>query len=80
MHYACITLSIDGDEPDAAKQVASVRGVSIGGVISELARRGLRVTAESSAGTRNGIRLFPIRPESGTVTPEIITVLLDDTA
>ena len=74
------TLYIADDVLDAAKQVASARGVSIGEVISELARRGLRVTADASAVTRNGSRLFPIRPESGTVTPEIITVLLDDTA
>lgn len=74
------TLSVDDDVLDAAKQVAAARGVSIGEVISELARRGLRAPTDGSAVTRNGIQLFPVRPESGPVTPEIVASLLDESA
>jgi hypothetical protein len=51
------TLSIDDDVLDAAKQVAVAQSVSIGEVISELARRGLSAPTEAPAVTRNGIRL-----------------------
>ena len=73
------TLTIDDDVLDAAKQVAAARGVSIGEMMSELARRGLGGATGAPTITRNGIRLFPVRPDSGAVTPDIVSALLDET-
>lgn len=47
----------------------------VGDVISDLARRGLGPVAQGQI--RNGIRLFPVSPGAGTVTPEIVRELLD---
>ncbi len=70
------TLSIDNDILAAAKAIATQRRVSVGEVVSELARRGLAPAATSAK--RNGVQLFPVRSGAGTVTPEIIAELLDD--
>ena len=50
--------------------------MSIGVVISELARRSFSPTHE--AGIRNGIRLFPVRAGSALATPELIKALLEE--
>ena len=70
------TLNLDDDVMEAARAIAERRGQSIGIVISELARRGL--TPASNGPVRNGIRLFPVRPGAGSVTPEIVKSLLDE--
>jgi hypothetical protein len=70
------TLGIDDDVLEAAKKIAEARGVAIGVVISELARRGL--APANSGRVRNGIRLFPIREGAGAVTSEIVQQLLDE--
>lgn len=72
------TLTIDDDVLDTAKQVAAARGISIGEMISELARKGLTAKADAAIRTRNGIRLFPVQPESGSVTSDIVSALLDE--
>ena len=71
------TITLDDDVLEAAKKIAAARGVAIGVVISELARRGLVPSA--SGRVRNGIRLFPIRDGAGLVTSEIVQQLLDET-
>jgi hypothetical protein len=71
------TLTIDDDVLEAARAIAERRGQSIGTVVSELARRGLAPTPD--AGTRNGVRLLPQRPEEQPVTPEIVRRLLGET-
>jgi hypothetical protein len=70
-------LSLDDDVLEAAKKIAEARGVAIGVVISELARRGLAPT--TSGRVRNGIRLFPVRESAGVATSEIVQQLLDET-
>lgn len=70
------TLTLDDDVLEAARALAEARGISIGAVVSELARRGL---APPSAGAvRNGIRLFPVREGAGRVTPEVVRALLEE--
>lgn len=71
------TLNLDEDVLDAVRAIAERRGQPIGTVISELARRSLEPPQASSV--RNGIRLFPVRPGAGVVTPEIVRELLEET-
>jgi hypothetical protein len=70
------TLTLDDDVLASARSLAAQRGVPIGTIISELARRGL--APSQPAATRNGIRLFPVRPDAGPVTPELIKTLAED--
>lgn len=70
------TLTLDDDVLASARALASQRGVPIGTIVSELARRGL--APAQPAATRNGIRLFPVRPDAGPVTPELVKLLGED--
>ena len=70
------TLSIDADVLEAARALAEARGVSIGSVISELARRALAPDTERRS--RNGFPLIPVRSGAGAVTPELIRELLEE--
>lgn len=71
------TLTLDDDLLDAARAIAEKRGLPIGTVVSELARKGLAPTTVATV--RNGIRLFPVRNGSGPVTPELVKTLLEET-
>lgn len=53
------TLTLDDDVLASARALAAQRGVPIGTVISDFARRGL--ASAQPAAIRNGIRLFPVR-------------------
>jgi hypothetical protein len=70
------TLDIDQDVLLAAKELARQRGVSMGKVLSELAREAL--TKKAATSTRNGVPLFPIRPDAGVVTLELVNELRDE--
>ena len=70
------TLTIDTDVLEAARALAEARGVSIGSVISELARRALAPDTERRS--RNGFPLIAVRPGSAPVTPELIRELLEE--
>jgi hypothetical protein len=71
------TLTLDDDVLEAAKRLSEARGVPIGTVVSELARRGLAPSAYGAV--RNGIRLFPVREGAGVATPELVKDLLEET-
>ena len=60
----------------AAKDIARRRGVSIGKVVSDLARQAL--SQHDGETTRNGVPLFPIQPEARVVTLELINQLRDE--
>lgn len=70
------TLDISEDVLFAAKEMAARKNLSMGEVISELARSSLRSkTKPASAGLRNG---FPILAPTGqAITSELIKSLLD---
>lgn len=70
------TLTLDDDVLATARALAAQRGVSVGTIVSDLARRGL-APAQPSA-TRNGIRLFPVRPGAGPVTPELVKAMAEE--
>jgi len=71
------TLNLDDDVLQAARALSRRRGKPIGVVISELIRRGLGPSQPVEV--RNGIRLFPVREGAGTVTPEVVRALLEET-
>jgi aryl-alcohol dehydrogenase-like predicted oxidoreductase len=70
------TLNIDQDVLMAAREIASQRGVSVGKVLSGLARRAL--TRPMEGATRNGVPIFPRQPDAGIVTPELVNRLRDE--
>jgi hypothetical protein len=70
------TLNLDDDVLEAARALAERRSQPIGVVVSELIRRGLAPAPTTAV--RNGIRLFPPRPDEPPVTPELVRRLLDE--
>lgn len=70
------TLDIDDDILLAAKEIAKQRSVSMGQVLSDLARQSL--THQVTAITRNDVPLFPRQPAAGIVTLELVNQLRDE--
>jgi hypothetical protein len=69
------TLDISRDVLLAAKELAGRTNMSMGEVISDLARKSLRSGTPSQNGMRNG---FPVLAPSGkAITSELIKVLMD---
>lgn len=72
------TLDIEDDVLQAAKELAQREGRTAGGVLSELARRGLAAPAtkpKGSRGSRGGVPVLPSRGE--VVTLEKVRRLMD---
>ena len=70
------TLNIDEDILLAAKEIAKRQGISIGKVLSNLARKAL--TRETNEGVRNGVPFFHQRPDAEIVTLELVNQLRDE--
>ena len=70
------TLDIDDDVLEAARELAQARHETIGKVVSDLARKAFIERPRFK--TRNGIPLFPVRPDSGIVTAESVKRLMDE--
>lgn len=70
------TLDIDEDILIVAKELAARQGVSMGKVLSDLARQALARQAETS--TRNGLPLFPRQPGAGIVSGALVNQLLKE--
>lgn len=66
------TLNLDPDVLHAARHLAGRQRRSLGEVISELARQGLRGGELPNVDSRNGFPLFTVSPSAGVVTPEDI--------
>ncbi len=69
------TIDLDEDVLCAVKAIARERRVSMGKVLSDLAREAL--SRHTSTDTRNGVPLFPIQPGAGVVTLELVNQLRD---
>ena len=69
------TVNIDEDVLLAAKQLARDQGVSVGNVLSALARHAL--TRSVTTASRNGLPLFPVQPNAGVVTLALVNQLRD---
>lgn len=70
------TLDIEDDVLSAAKELARQRNITIGQMLSELARDSL--TRKPTLARRNGIPTFPVQPNAKVVTPEIVNRLRDE--
>jgi hypothetical protein len=71
------TVDIDKDILLAAKEIAKQRGVTLGQVLSDLARQAL--TRQVTGPTRHGLPIFPVQPDAGIVTLELVNHLRDET-
>jgi hypothetical protein len=60
------TLDVDDDVLQAAKELAAIRGMTMGQVVSELIRKAL--APARAARSRNGVPLLPPRP-AGALRP-----------
>ena len=73
------TLDIDDDVLQAAKEIAANRSSTMGKVISELVRKGLR--PKPWVRVRNGVPLLgPRGPNDPILTVEFVNRLLDEEA
>ena len=70
------TLSIDDDILHAARSLAALEKKTIGQIISELVRRGLR--PRDPHDSVRGIPVFDVSPEAPPLTPEMVRQALDD--
>lgn len=66
------TLNLDPDVLHAARHLAGHQHRSLGKVISDLARKGLRGGNAPAGDSRNGFPLFATSGEAAVVTPEDI--------
>lgn len=72
------TLNIDDDVLRAIKEIARLRGITTGDVLSELARDALRRDHPTSeTRLRNGVPLLPDQPGAGIVTPDVVHRIRD---
>ena len=70
------TVDIREDVLLAAKEIAKSRGLTLGEVLSDLARQSL--TRDVELGSKNGIPQLPVRPERSIVTLETVNRLRDE--
>ena len=72
------TLDLDEDVLQAAKELAEVRGVTAGRVVSDLVRKALTPTGPVTK-IRNGVPLLPRRPAGAPIlTMKFVNELRDD--
>lgn len=71
------TLRIDEDILAAARVLAAERGASLGQVISDLARRGLR--PPPSLTYEDGFPVFEVREDAPVFGPEEVDAALEET-
>ncbi|MBW1786945.1 MAG: CopG family transcriptional regulator [Deltaproteobacteria bacterium] len=70
------TLDIEEDVLAAAKEIARQQGMTVGKVLSGLARKSL--TQKPSTPKKHGLPLFPVQPDAGVVTLELVNRLRDE--
>jgi len=70
------TLSLDDDVLALARTVAAAEGVTLGAVVSRLARQGMASTARVI--DDDDLPAFSVPPGVGTLTPDMVRAALDD--
>ena len=70
------TLDLDEDILQAAKELAAMRGLTAGKVLSDLARKAL--TPTNVPRMRNGVPLLPHRPGGRIMTMKLVNELRDE--
>ena len=73
------TMNLDEDVHRTAKEIARLRGIPMGKVVSDLARQGLAEKRGHSL-ERNGVRLLPPRTDARPVSHAIVNSLRGDDA
>jgi hypothetical protein len=71
------TLRIDEDVLRAARSLARAEGRTVGQVVSELARKGLRPPPPKRRG-RFGLPTFDVPADTEVLTPEMVKEALED--
>jgi hypothetical protein len=73
-------LQLDDDVLDAARVLARRRRLSVGAVISDLARQALRRPAglEETPSQRSGLPLLPLKRSGGVVDLNLVNQLRDE--
>ena len=71
------TLHLDEDVLRAARSLARVEGRTVGEVVSDLARRGLRPTGPGRLRGKAGIPVFEVSDKAALLTPEMVREALD---
>ena len=71
------TIQIDDDVLSVAKQIATARGVSLGHVVSELARKGLK--PDSTFRYEDDLPVFEVRENAAVFGPDEVRDALEDT-
>lgn len=69
------TLAIDDDVLEAARTIARAEGRTVGDVLSDLARRGLRPSPRRRV---DGFPTFAVPADATPITPEDVARALDD--
>lgn len=70
------TVDLEDDVLLAAKEIARQRGVTLGQVLSDLARQAL--TRRVPVASKHGLPVFPVQSDAGVVTLELINRLRDE--
>ncbi|MCB0006716.1 MAG: CopG family transcriptional regulator [Anaerolineales bacterium] len=70
------TVNIDDDVLDAIRELARRKRLTMGQILSDLARQSL--TRHIKADTRNGVPLFPAPPGGEPVALELVNVVQND--
>lgn len=70
------TVDLEEDVLLAAKDIARQQGDTLGKVLSDLARKSL--TRRARVSTRQGLPQFPVQPNAGVVTLELVNRLRDE--
>lgn len=72
------TVTLDNDVFEAARTQAQASGKKLGEVLSQLARRGLRVSAQGA--NAGGLPVFKIRPDAEIIPSSRAKALLAEDA
>ena len=72
------TITVDDDVYEAAQAQARASGKKLGEVISQLARRGLRASADTAR--KNGLPVFKVRGNAPVIPSSRAKELLDEDA
>ena len=72
------TVTLDDDVFEAARAQAEASGKNLGAVLSQLARRGLRASAQATSKT--GLPVFKVRPEAAIIPSSRAKKLLAEDA
>lgn len=71
------TITIDDDLLEAAKALAAQRKISVGIVVSDLMRKGMKAQAQVKTG-KGGFPVFQVPPNARPITLETVKQAEDD--